>query len=186
MPPPTIQYLPAMAGLTRRAVGFAVLVAAGGLAGCSSLRGGPIGGGRFVSRPPPPMTPEALQRATNLALGAMSFLDVPYTWGGNTPEEGFDCSGFTRHVYQRVAGIPLPRLAESQARVPGFYDVPLSELAPGDLVFFNTLRRPYSHVGIYVGDWKFVHAPRTGAQVRTESLRASYWESRYDGARRAA
>lgn len=131
------------------------------------------------------MTAEALQRATDLALAAMNFLETPYLWGGNTPAEGFDCSGFTRFIYQRVAGIPLPRLAEMQARASGFFDVHPQDLAPGDLVFFNTLRRPYSHVGIYVGDSKFVHAPRTGAQVRTENLRAAYWESRYDGARRA-
>jgi cell wall-associated NlpC family hydrolase len=124
--------------------------------------------------------------ATALALAAMNYLDVPYTWGGNTAEEGFDCSGFTRHVYQRAAGINLPRTTEAQANSQTLTPVGRDDLAPGDLVFFNTLGRTYSHVGVYVGDNKFVHAPRTGAHVRVDNLGGAYWAGRFTGARRAA
>ena len=111
----------------------------------------------------------------------MNYLDVRYTWGGNTADEGFDCSGFTRHVYQRAAGINLPRTTEAQANAQALVPVGRDELAPGDLVFFNTLGRTYSHVGVYVGDNKFVHAPRTGANVRVETLGGAYWGERLQG-----
>jgi cell wall-associated NlpC family hydrolase len=115
-------------------------------------------------------------RATGLVIAAMNFLDVPYRYGGNTAESGFDCSGFTRFMFSRFIGLERAKNLRSVAR---------QDLAPGDLVFFNTRRRAYSHVGIYVGDGKFIHAPRTGAVVRIESLRSSYWARRYNGARRA-
>ncbi len=125
-------------------------------------------------------------KSIEIALAAMNFMDVPYTWGGNSAAEGFDCSGFTRHVYQSIAGIVLPRHSAEQARAAGFKEVPRQALAPGDLVFFNTLSQAYSHVGIYVGEGKFVHAPRTGAVVRIENLEvSSYWRSRFTGARRS-
>ena len=125
-------------------------------------------------------------RAAEIALAAMNFLDVPYVWGGNSADEGFDCSGFTRHIYQRIAGIVLPRHAQAQAVAAGFKAIERHELAPGDLVFFNTLRQTFSHVGIYIGDGKFVHAPKAGALVRVENLdQSSYWRGRFTGARRA-
>lgn len=127
----------------------------------------------------------ASPHAASLALAALNYLDVRYTWGGNTADEGFDCSGFTRHVYQRAAGIQLPRTTEAQANTQALLPVGREELAPGDLVFFNTLGRTYSHVGVYVGDNKFVHAPRTGANVRVENLGSAYWGERFTGARRA-
>ncbi len=133
---------------------------------------------------PPGDNNRGTARSADLVVAALNFLDVDYKWGGNTPAEGFDCSGFTRHVYQTLGGIPLPRTTEEQAGASGFKPVELHDLAPGDLVFFNTLRRTYSHVGIYVGDGRFVHAPRTGAQVRVDNLHGSYWASRYTGARR--
>ncbi len=123
-------------------------------------------------------------RAGDLVIAAMHFLDVRYTWGGNDAQEGFDCSGFTRHVFQRIAGISLPRTADAQAAAPGFFTVTREALEPGDLVFFNTLRSTFSHVGIYVGDGKFIHAPKPGAQVRLESMRTRYWDQRFSGARR--
>jgi cell wall-associated NlpC family hydrolase len=97
----------------------------------------------------------------DMVLSAMNFLGVPYRRGGNTPT-GFDCSGFTRHVFERSLGLVLPRRADQQARNAGLLNVQRDELKPGDLVFFNTMRRAFSHVGIYVGDGKFIHAPRTG------------------------
>ncbi len=128
--------------------------------------------------------PVDFAKANELVLGALHYVDVDYKWGGNSAEEGFDCSGFTRHVYQTLGGVLLPRRSEQQASAPGLLSVAVDDLAPGDLVFFNTLRRSYSHVGIYVGEGRFVHAPRTGARVRVESMRSSYWSSRFDGGRR--
>ena len=123
--------------------------------------------------------------ASDLVLSAMNFLGVPYRRGGNSPEQGFDCSGFTRHIFERSVGLVLPRRADQQARDAGLLDVKKDELKPGDLVFFNTMRRAFSHVGIYVGDGKFIHSPRTGGQVRVEDMREAYWAKRFNGARRA-
>ena len=124
-------------------------------------------------------------KASEMVLTAMNFLGVPYRRGGNNSEDGFDCSGFTRHVFEMSLGLVLPRRADEQARAPGFFQVKRDELKPGDLVFFNTLKRTFSHVGIYVGDGKFIHSPRTGGEVRVEDMRFVYWAKRFTGARRA-
>lgn len=116
---------------------------------------------------------------------ALNFLGVGYRRGGNSAEQGFDCSGFTRHVYEVSLGIVLPRRADEQAQAPELRRIARTALQPGDLVFFNTLGRTFSHVGIYVGDGRFIHAPRSGARVRVESMDSSYWRKRYTGARRA-
>jgi cell wall-associated NlpC family hydrolase len=114
-----------------------------------------------------------------LALGAH------YRYGGHSPETGFDCSGLVTHVFQRAWGLLLPRRADQQARL-GQAVGKLQELEPGDLVFYNTRNSPYSHVGIYVGDGNFIHAPRRGKRVRAESVDNPYWKSRFNGARRLA
>ena len=124
------------------------------------------------------------ERASEMVLTALNFLDVPYRRAGSTAEHGFDCSGFTRHVFQTSLGLLLPRSADEQAHAKGLVNVPREELQPGDLVFFNTLRRTFSHVGIYLGDDKFIHSPRTGSEVRVESMRFAYWAQRFTGARR--
>ena len=121
-------------------------------------------------------------RASELVVNAMGFLGVPYKRGGNSAETGFDCSGFVRAIYEQSIGLILPRRAEQQAAAT--QNIEKSELQPGDLVFFNTMRRAFSHVGIYVGDGKFIHSPKPGAQVRVESMTVSYWTRRFDGARR--
>ncbi len=121
-------------------------------------------------------------KASELVMSAMGFLGVPYKLGGNTLETGFDCSGFVRAMYQQTIGLMLPRTADQQAAAT--QEIDISELRPGDLVFFNTLRRAFSHVGIYVGDNKFIHSPKPGAHVRVEDMRVGYWSSRFDGARR--
>jgi cell wall-associated NlpC family hydrolase len=121
-------------------------------------------------------------RASSLVINAMGFLGVPYVRGGNSAETGFDCSGFVRAVFEESLGKVLPRRAEDQARAT--QEIDRSELKPGDLVFFNTLKRTFSHVGIYVGDGKFIHSPRSGAQVRVEDMRVAYWNTRFNGARR--
>jgi len=127
----------------------------------------------------------AVNIASDLVISAMDFLGVPYRRGGDSRETGFDCSGFTRHVFERSLGLILPRRASEQANMPGMIPVAQTELKPGDLVFFNTLRNTFSHVGIYIGDNKFIHSPRTGASVRVEDIRVGYWQKRFDGARRA-
>jgi cell wall-associated NlpC family hydrolase len=121
-------------------------------------------------------------KASALVVGALGFLGVPYRRGGNDAETGFDCSGFVRAIYQQTAGLLLPRKASEQAAATETIDK--TELKPGDLVFFNTMRRAFSHVGIYVGNGKFIHAPRPGGEVRVEDMGASYWAKRFDGARR--
>jgi cell wall-associated NlpC family hydrolase len=123
-------------------------------------------------------------RARELALHALSHIGVPYRYGGTSPETGFDCSGLVYYVYSRGAGVLLPRSTEalSEIGVP----ISVSELETGDLVFFDTLRKPYSHVGIYLGDQRFIHAPATGGRVELVDLRARYWQTRFTGARRPA
>jgi cell wall-associated NlpC family hydrolase len=121
-------------------------------------------------------------KATQLVVGALGFLGVPYRRGGSNAESGFDCSGFVRAIYQQTAGLLLPRRASEQAAATEKIDK--TDLKPGDLVFFNTMRRAFSHVGIYVGNGKFIHAPKPGGEVRVEDMGASYWAKRFDGARR--
>ncbi len=121
-------------------------------------------------------------RTSGLISTAVGFIGVPYRRGGNSAETGFDCSGFVRTIYEQAKGLALPRRANEQAAATEVIDK--KDLQPGDLVFFNTMRRAFSHVGIYLGDGKFIHAPRTGAQVRVEDMGASYWTRRFNGARR--
>lgn len=124
----------------------------------------------------------AKDRASELVVSAMGFLGAPYKRGGTSLETGFDCSGFVRAMYQQTIGLMLPRTADQQAAAT--LEIDQSDLKPGDLVFFNTLRRAFSHVGIYVGDNKFIHSPKPGAQVRVEDMRVGYWRTRFNGARR--
>ena len=123
-------------------------------------------------------------KASELVVHAMGFLGVPYKRGGNTVETGFDCSGFVRAIYHQSVGLLLPRRAEEQAAAT--QTIEKNDLKPGDLVFFNTLRRAFSHVGIYVGNNKFIHSPKPGAEVRVENMGISYWQTRFNGARRVA
>lgn len=129
----------------------------------------------------PAPAPQIAERSEAL-LQALLAIGIDYNRGGRSPATGFDCSGLVAYVYQEAWGIRLPATtaAQSQAGVP----VSLAELQAGDLVFYDTLQRPYSHVGIYLGGGKFVHAPRSGAQVRVESLQSAYWKTRFNGARR--
>lgn len=123
------------------------------------------------------------EHASQLVVNAMGFLGVPYKYGGSSIESGgFDCSGFVRAVYEKSVGKVLPRRASEQAAATEAID--RNDLKPGDLVFFNTMRRAFSHVGIYVGEGKFIHAPRSGSTVRVEDMRQQYWQTRFNGARR--
>jgi len=127
-----------------------------------------------------------LERYTNAAqdviLQGLKLVGVRYRLGGNDEDSGLDCSGFVRLVFKDSIGASLPRTAREMSEVGQQIDT--SQLKPGDLVFFNTMRRAFSHVGIYLGDNHFLHAPRTGAEVRVESMESSYWTQRYNGARR--
>ena len=121
-------------------------------------------------------------RASDLVVTAMGFLGVPYRRGGNSVETGFDCSGFVRAMFEQTVGLILPRRANEQAAATELID--RKDHQPGDLVFFNTMKRAFSHVGIYVGNGKFIHSPKPGAEVRVEDMGGSYWARRFDGARR--
>ena len=122
---------------------------------------------------------------SNLLDSAMNFLGVRYKLGGSNAQTGFDCSGFTRYVFENSIGHVLPHRAEEQANDPGLAKVERKDLKPGDLVFFDTMRRTFSHVGIYLGDGKFIHSPRLGETVRIEDINISYWARRFTGGRRA-
>jgi cell wall-associated NlpC family hydrolase len=118
----------------------------------------------------------------DLLFKALSLVGVRYRMGGSSPETGFDCSGYVCYLYREVFSMALPRTADGIGQRG--QSIARSALQPGDLVFFNTMRRPFTHVGIYLGEDRFVHAPSTGGLVRTESLNERYWVKRWDGARR--
>ena len=118
----------------------------------------------------------------NLASTALNYLGINYRFGGNSPAQGFDCSGLVRYAAEKSLGLKLPRRSSEMARLGE--SIKRNELESGDLVFFNTRGQRFSHVGIYVGDGKFVHAPRTGSKVRVEDMNVGYWQKRYNGARR--
>lgn len=129
---------------------------------------------------PPEAVGDPAERTVALALG---LLGIRYRRGGATPETGFDCSGFVDHVFEKM-GIPLPHSARGISR--SGERVGMNDLHPGDLVFFRTLRHAFSHVGIYLGDNRFIHAPASGGEVRIEDMRHRYWLRRFNGARRIA
>jgi cell wall-associated NlpC family hydrolase len=136
-----------------------------------------------------PATQTTYGAAANAASGkpevvmyALGLHGTHYQWGGNTPQSGFDCSGFVRHVYKESAGMLLPRSSFEMSQAGNIVDG--AELQPGDLVFFNTLQRAFSHVGIYVGDNRFIHSPSAGKSVQISQMGDSYWKRRFEGARR--
>jgi cell wall-associated NlpC family hydrolase len=130
----------------------------------------------------PNSEPSLGQFSSELVLRAMTLLGINYKFGGNTPETGFDCSGLVRYVFKEAFGLNLPRRAEEISQKG--QRVTVDQLVPGDLVFFNTLKRTFSHVGIYIGNNQFVHAPSSGKSVTVENIDKSYWQTRFDGARR--
>lgn len=150
------------------------------LAACSSTPTRPAKSSSTMRPGPPISDPSA--GLEEISIQAMSLVGTPYRYGGNTPDSGFDCSGLVRYVVARTASVNLPRTtAEMGSRGAA---LSRSEVASGDLVFFNTTGHPQSHVGIYVGQNRFVHAPSSGGTVRLEDMTKSYWARRYTGARR--
>jgi len=127
-------------------------------------------------------TSELTSRAAVLAQQAIDLLGIRYQYGSNQPEHGLDCSGLVQYVFKEAWGKELPRTSLEISRVGERVDP--ADLQPGDLVFYNTLRRGFSHVGIYLGDDKFIHAPSRGGRVRIESMNINYWKKRFNGARR--
>lgn len=163
------------------------------LAACSSAppsgvrSGGTSAYGENALRTMPPGAPRFVDHSIGreeISIQAMSLVGIPYRWGGNTPESGFDCSGLVKYVVGRAADIDLPRTTADISRRGE--PVQPDEVAPGDLIFFNTTGRPHSHVGIYVGKLRFVNAPSTGGTVRLDYLTNPYWAKRFDGIRRVA
>ena len=116
-----------------------------------------------VSASPASATNRVWNRAQDLAIFALGLIGVDYRFGGNTPEAGLDCSGLVGYVFQQVTGITLPRTSQELSRMGR--RVTVEDLKVGDLVFFNTRSLPFSHVGIYLGDDRFVHAPSHGGEV---------------------
>jgi len=139
-------------------------------------------------RPPATGTAPALRPPTpaaraDLAFRALGLVGTPYRSAGADPRAGFDCSGFVQFVYRETLGLPLPRSTRMQFEMPS-RPVRRDALATGDLVFFDTGGRGVSHVGLYVGEGRFVHAPNHGGRVRLDHLDDRYWTKRYRGARR--
>ena len=124
----------------------------------------------------------AFLSARNLTSSALDLIGIRYKWGGTNPASGLDCSGLVQFVFQQVTGVTLPRSTKDLSRIGSV--VALADLQPGDLVFFNTRRLAFSHVGIYVGDNRFIHAPRRGREVEVATIDKSYWQKHFNGARR--
>ncbi len=120
--------------------------------------------------------------AEELTASALDLIGIRYRWGGTSPQTGLDCSGLVQFVFQQVTGVTLPRSAKEMSRLGD--QVALADLKPGDLVFFNTRRFAFSHVGIYLGDHRFIHAPRRGREVEIATIDSGYWQKRFNGARR--
>lgn len=148
------------------------------------------GGGEQVRRPgPPPQSREWARvdaadpvAANAVLMRAIGLVGTPYRYGGNTPESGFDCSGLVAYVYRDMLDLRLPRTSRELSQVQGPRIDP-RRLAPADLVFFGN-QGNVTHVGIYVGEGRFVHAPSTGGTVRLDHLDGTYWRDHYTGARR--
>ena len=140
-------------------------------------------GGCSTTRQEIPVAPSnGDEQMNNLAIYAMSLYDTPYRSGGTSRASGFDCSGFVQYVFRNSAGLALPRTSLEMSRAGSA--VAIDRLKPGDLVFFNTLHSPYSHVGIYVGEDRFLHAPSSGRAIMLSNMKEKYWHARYEGARR--
>lgn len=142
----------------------------------------PSGRAAVPQRQWPVVTPENPAAANAVLMRALSLVGTPYRYGGNTPQGGFDCSGLVNYVYKDMLELKLPRTSRELAQVQGPRIAP-ERLAAADLVFFGS-GGGVSHVGIYVGEGRFVHAPSTGGTVRLDHLDGAYWRDHYSGARR--
>lgn len=163
----------------RAAIAFATLLVAPLTSAATDAVAGPGGASDAKS---PSVAVAAWTGAQDLASYALGLIGVEYRFGGASPERGLDCSGLVQYVFEHVTGVELPRTAKAMSRLGR--KIRLDDLEPGDLVFFNTHRYAYSHVGIYLGDQRFIHAPRKGGEVEVVALSRDYWQKHFDGARR--
>ena len=176
---------------------FLATLAAGALGACATVPSTPAshaialpdaGGFRVEPLREPPRKPEITTApepdiGSEIVMRALGLLGKNYRYGGDAPETGFDCSGLVRWVFDDKIEAELPRSSLAMSRMPA-PDVRKDELIPGDLVFFRTRGRVVSHVGIYIGEGRFVHAPRRGERVRIDRMDASYWRNRFTNAKR--
>ena len=159
------------------------LLAASLLAACTT----PPTPRKTASTKPKPRRPielsklEASGASREILMYTLGLLDVEYQFGGANPEAGLDCSGMVAYIYQNAVGVKLPHNAAKIAELA--QPVSQENLRVGDLVFFNTMNRPFSHMGLYIGDGKFVHAPRTNSAIRADFLDNSYYAARFEGGR---
>lgn len=143
-----------------------------------------VAGCGTLTKPPVPVAETsrlADPRSHEVALFALGLVDTGYRFGGKNPEAGLDCSGMVSYVFENAAGLRLSGSAAELARLGR--PVNGEGLRPGDLVFFNTRNKPRSHVGIYIGDGRFIHAPNTNGKVRTDSLTTGWFATRFEEAR---
>jgi len=126
--------------------------------------------------------PQRQNTIQEVLLNALSLKGVRYRYGGTSPDTGFDCSGFVRYVFREAANISLPHNARSISQIGNI--IAPDQLQPGDLVFYNTMKSAFSHVGIYLGNNRFIHAPSSGGGIRVVDMNEAYWSKRFDGARR--
>ena len=168
--------------LRKMAVGIVFLLPLLLLAACSGVSGPTPKMATAIGKTEAPLeVGPATGNAGRVALdAARSMLGVAYRYGG-TDSRGFDCSGLVQYSYAK-AGLKLPRTSQDIFRASELVNP--GNLQAGDLVFFNTMRRAFSHVGIYVGEGQFLHAPASGGEVRIEEIGKSYWTKRFNGARR--
>jgi cell wall-associated NlpC family hydrolase len=134
-----------------------------------------------IGTQPPVESAQTAARRSDITFFALGLIDTGYRFGGKNPEAGFDCSGMVAYVFREAAGIRVSGSAADIAKRGR--EIDKQELQAGDLVFFNTLGRPYSHVGIYIGDGRFVHAPSTNGKVRIDRMDNKYWAKRFEVAR---
>lgn len=120
-------------------------------------------------------------KRNEVVMYAFGLINVDYRFGGNNPESGLDCSGMVSYIYQNSLGLKLPHNAAQIANLGK--EIDSANLRPGDLVFFNTMHRPYSHVGIYIGDNRFIHAPHTNGKIEVSSLKNRYFAQHFEAAR---
>lgn len=125
--------------------------------------------------------PEISSKAQDVVVFALGLVETGYRFGGKNPDAGLDCSGMVSYVFDKAANVKLPGSAADIAKQGRRID--MASLRPGDLVFFNTRHKPYSHVGIYIGDGRFVHAPSSAGKVRAESLKSGWFAARFEEAR---
>lgn len=130
----------------------------------------------------PDTQPHWQHTVQEVIMNALSLTGIKYRYGGSSPDTGFDCSGFVRYVFSEAASIALPHNARAISQVGKI--ISPDQLQPGDLVFYNTMRSAFSHVGIYLGNNRFIHAPSSGGGIHVVDMNSDYWSKRFDGARR--